>query len=271
MGVVRGPGRVQDPVLGLGPETPTRAPAVPWYWTRRQPQWVRSICNRQSLEQRHFRLPVDVNSGAIINFIGPAVGLHPDFGSGQFQGSNIGIPYVVVAGTQAAVNVNFTAYGDESDPGPMPFPPNAPIEGDPNPGGDRHVLVLDNSDCFLYEFFNSVPNSNGSWNADSAAVWDLLGNEQRPWTWTSADAAGLPIFPGLVRYDEVATGQINHAIRFTLPQSGGRWFHLPLTGQETPRVRTRHQWACESGSSSFDISGFSSNVRVILTAMRSTA
>jgi hypothetical protein len=213
--------------------------------------------------------PVDANSGAIINFIGPAVGLHPDFGSGQFQGSNIGIPYVVVAGTQAAVNVNFTAYGDESDPGPMPVPPNAPIEGDPNPGGDRHVLVLDNSDCFLYEFFNSVPNSNGSWNADSAAVWDLLGNEQRPWTWTSADAAGLPIFPGLVRYDEVATGQINHAIRFTLPQSraamvppASHWAGNSTSANAPPmgmRLRLK---------SSFDISGFSSNVRVILTAMK---
>jgi len=164
--------------------------------------------------------PVDSNSSAIINFIGPTVGMHADFGSGQYQGSNIGIPYSVVSGSQTPVGITFTAYGDESDPGPMPVPGSAPIEGDPNPGnGDRHVLVLDNSNCFLYELYSSYPNGNGTWNAASAAVWDLLANEQRPWTWTSADAAGLPIFPGLVRYDEVAAGQIQHAIRFTLPQS----------------------------------------------------
>src|SRR6059058_5350506 len=102
--------------------------------------------------------------------------------------------------------------------GPMPIPANGPIEGDPTPGtGDRHVLVLNNSNCFLYELFSAYMNTNGSWNAGSAAVWDLLSNEQRPWTWTSADAAGLPIFPGLARYDEVAAGQIAHALRFTCP------------------------------------------------------
>ena len=139
---------------------------------------------------------VDPNSTAIINFIGPSIGLHPDFGSGQYQGSTIGIPYVVVDGSQGNVGINFTAYGDESDPGPMPIPATAPIEGYPTPGtGDRHVLVIDNSNCFLYELDSSYPNSNGSWNADSAAVWDLENGEQRPWTWTSADAAGLPIFP----------------------------------------------------------------------------
>ena len=101
--------------------------------------------------------PVDPNSGAIINFIGPTVGMHADFGSGLYQGSIIGIPYSVVGGTQAPVNINFTAYGDESDPGPMPLPANAQIEGDPNPaGGDRHVLVLDNDNCFLYELFTAV-------------------------------------------------------------------------------------------------------------------
>jgi hypothetical protein len=214
--------------------------------------------------------PVDANSAAIINFIGPTIGMHADFGSGQYQGSNIGIPYAVVSGTQSPVSINFTAYGDESDPGPMPIPGNASIEGDPNPGnGDRHVLVLDNSNCFLYELYSSYPNTDGSWNAASAAVWDLLANEQRPWTWTSADAAGLPIFPGLVRYDEVAAGQIQHAIRFTLPQSRAAMV-LPAT-----------HWASNSSSasappmgmrlrlkSSYDISGFSTNVKVILSAMK---
>ncbi len=163
---------------------------------------------------------VDPNSSQIINFIGPTIGLHPDFGAGQFQGSTIGIPYTVVDGTQGTVSINFNQSADESDPGPMPIPASAPIEGYPNPGnGDRHVLVLDNSNCFLYELYASSANSNGSWTAGSGAVWDLLGNEQRPWTWTSADAAGLPIFSGLVRYDEVAAGKIQHALRFTLNDS----------------------------------------------------
>ena len=161
--------------------------------------------------------PVDPNSTALINFIGASVTIHPDFGSGLYQGSSIGIPYVVVDSTQPFVPINFTAYGDESDPGPMPVPANAPIEGYPNPGnGDRHVLVLDNNNCWLYELYSASPGSGGAWNAASAAVWDLQNDEQRPWTWTSADAAGLPIFPGLIRYDEVAAGHINHAIRFTL-------------------------------------------------------
>ena len=214
--------------------------------------------------------PVDPNSDAIINFIGSGAGMHADFGSGLFQSSIIGIPYSVVSGTQAQVGVTFTAYGPESDPGPMPIPANAQIEGGPNPsGGDRHVLVLDNSNCFLYELFSAVPNSNGTWNADSAAVWDLLGNEQRPWTWTSADAAGLPIFPGLVRYDEVAAGQIQHAIRVTLPQSRAAVV-LPAT-----------HWAGNSTSSNappmgmrlrlktgYNISGFSTNMQVLLSAMK---
>ena len=213
---------------------------------------------------------VDANSDAIINFIGPSIGVHPDFGSGQYQGSNIGIPYVVVGGSQNAVNINFTAYGDESDPGPMPIPASAPIEGDPNPGtGDRHVLVLDNRNCFLYELFSSAPNGDGSWNAGSAAVWDLLANEQRPWTWTSADAAGLPVFPGLARYDKMASGKIQHALRFTLAQSRAAF---------TPPAS---HWAANSSDpvappmgmrlrlkASYDISQFSANVQVILSALR---
>jgi len=214
--------------------------------------------------------PVDPNSEAIINFIGPSIGLHPDFGSGLYSGSSIGIPYAVVGASQGLVNINFTAYGDESDPGPMPIPANAQIEGYPNPGnGDRHVLVIDNNNCFLYELYNSSVNTDGSWNADSAAVWDLENGEQRPWTWTSADAAGLPIFPGLVRYDEVAAGKIQHAIRFTLPQS------------QAAMVPPASHWAATSSNSiappmgmklrlkaNYDISQFSTNVQVILTALK---
>jgi len=195
--------------------------------------------------------------------------LHPDFGAGQYQGSNMGIPYVVVNGSQSLVNINFTAYGTESDPGPMPVPANAPIEGDPNPGnGDRHVLVIDNGNCFLYELFGASSNSDGSWNAGSAAVWDLQSDEQRPWTWTSADAAGLPIFPGLIRYDEVAAGTIQHAIRFTLPQS------------QAAMVPPASHWAGNSSSSpvpmgmrlrlkaNFDVTPYSANLQVILNALK---
>lgn len=213
--------------------------------------------------------PVDANSDAIINFIGPSVGVHPDFGAGQFQGSSIGIPYLIVGGSQGMVGVNFTAYGDESDPGPMPVPANAPIEGSASSSGDRHVLVLDNSNCFLYELFSAYPNTNGSWNAGSAAVWDLLSNEQRPWTWTSADAAGLPIFPGLVRYDEVAAGQIQHAIRFTLPQTRSA-FTPPAshaagnsTNSLAPPMGMRIRL-----KASFDVSPFSANVQVLLNALK---
>jgi hypothetical protein len=212
---------------------------------------------------------VDPNSTAIINDIGSTVGLHADFGSGLYNGSNIGIPYVIVDGTQAGVNIT-AQYSDESDSGPMPIPANAPIEGYPNPGdGDRHVLVLDNVNCFLYELYSSYPNADGSWSTGSAAVWDLLSNEQRPWTWTSADAAGLPIFPGLVRYDEVAAGQIQHVIRFTLQNSraafvppASHWAATTSNANAAPmgmRMRLKP---------SFDVSGYSAANQVILNAMK---
>src|ERR1700687_717400 len=135
---------------------------------------------------------VDPNSDAIIGFIGTTTPLHPDFGAGLYAGQTIGIPYIVVSGSPL-VKINFTAYGSESDPGPMPVPTNAPIEGYPHPGnGDRHVLVLDRDNCWLYELYGSYLLKNGNWNAGSAAVWDLLNDEQRPYAWTSADAAGLP-------------------------------------------------------------------------------
>lgn len=163
--------------------------------------------------------PVDPNSAAYINFIGATTPLHPDFGAGLYDGQTMGIPYDVVSGSPF-VNIHFTAYGDESDPGPMPIPHNAPIEGDPHPGnGDRHVLVLDRDNCWLYELYSSYPRNNGTWDAASAAVWDLLNDEQRPYTWTSADAAGLSVFAGLARYDEVASGEIKHALRYTLQYS----------------------------------------------------
>ncbi len=212
--------------------------------------------------------PVDPNSAALINFIGTSVGLHADFGSGEFDNSIIGIPYQVVDSTQGPITINFTEFGDESDPGPMPIPLNAPIEGDPNPSGDQHVLILDNANCWLYELYNASP-SGSAWNAGSAAVWDLTADEQRPYTWTSADAAGLPIFPGLARYDEIANGAINHALRFTLDLSraaftppASHWAATSSNANAAPmgmRLRLK---------SSFDISGFSATNQIILNAMK---
>ncbi|MGC2474653.1 MAG: hypothetical protein WA485_09990 [Candidatus Sulfotelmatobacter sp.] len=209
--------------------------------------------------------PVDPNSNSIIsNWVG-SVNLHPDWGTDP----SYGIPYVVVNGSQPLVNITLNAYGSESDPGPMPVPASAPVEGGSSSTGDRHVLVLDNGNCFLYELYNSSVNSDGSWNADSTAVWDLLGNEQRPYTWTSADAAGLPIFPGLVRYDEVAGGKIQHAFRFTLPQTNAAFTppasHYAATTSDptAPPMGMRLRL-----KSSYNISGFSSQMQVILTAMQ---
>ena len=213
--------------------------------------------------------PVDPNSTAIINFIGTSTPLHPDFGAGLYGGQTIGIPYIVVSGSPF-VNVKYTAYGNESDPGPMPVPKNAPIEGYPKPGsGDRHVLVLDRDNCWLYELYHSYLQKDGSWKAGSGAVWDLLNDEQRPFTWTSADAAGLPIFPGLARYDEVASGQIQHALRFTLQYSqtaftppASHWAGNSTNTHAAPmgmRIRLK---------SSYDITSFPPQSQVILAALK---
>ncbi|HEY9104682.1 hypothetical protein [Chitinimonas sp.] len=170
--------------------------------------------------------PVDPNSANLIATIGVSRGLHPDFGAGLYDGAPIGIPYQVVSGSQGKVRINFTAYGDESDPGPYPVPAGAPIEGQRPDGatfdGDRHVLIVDKDNNRLYELYRAFPQADGSWNADSGAVFSLDSNTVRPGGkpgWTSADAAGLPIFPGLVRYDEAASGTIRHAFRFTVSQS----------------------------------------------------
>lgn len=212
---------------------------------------------------------VDPNSDAIINFIGANTPLHPDFGAGLYQGSTIGIPYDVVSGSPF-VKIHFTAYGSESDPEPMPIPHNAPIEGYPHPGnGDRHVLVLDRDNCWLYELYHSYAQKNGSWNADSAAVWDLLNDEQRPYTWTSADAAGLSVFAGLARYDEVAAGQIQHALRFTLQYS--REAFTPPASHWA--ANSTNSFAAPMGmrlrlKASYDISSFPPQSQVVLAALK---
>lgn len=213
--------------------------------------------------------PVDPNSAAIIDYIGATTPLHPDFGAGLYDGQTIGIPYDIVSGSPF-VTINYTAYGSESDPGPMPIPKNAPIEGYPNPGtGDRHVLVLDRDNCWLYELYSSYPQKNGSWDAASAAVWDILNDEQRPYTWTSADAAGLSVFAGLARYDEVAAGAIQHALRFTLQDSenaftppASHWAGNSTNPYAAPMgMRLRLQ-------ASFDISSFPPQAQTVLAALK---
>lgn len=212
---------------------------------------------------------VDPNSDAIINFIGSSTPLHPDFGAGLYGGQTIGIPYDVVTGSPF-VNIKFTAYGSESDPGPMPIPANAPIEGYPKPGnGDRHVLILDRDNCWLYELYQAYKQKSGNWNAASAAVWDLLNDEQRPYTWTSADAAGLPVFAGLARYDEAASGKVEHALRFTLQYSQQEF--TPPASHWAPN--STNPFAAPMGmrmrlKASYDISGFPPQSQAILAALK---
>ena len=213
--------------------------------------------------------PVDPNSANLIHSIGAQTTLHPNFGSGELGGGDIGIPYLVVDNMQALAAIDYTADGNQSDPGPMPIPANAPIEGEPNPSGDRHVLVLDKTNCWLYELYSAYPQPDGSWQAASGAVFDMQNGERRPWTWTSADAAGLPVFPGLVRYDEVAAGAINHALRFTVPTTREA-FVVPAThwasndqNPNAPPMGTRLRL-----KATFDISGFSQTNQVILAALK---
>ncbi len=213
-------------------------------------------------------LPLDPNSNAFINTIGPTRGLHPDFGSGTWNGGPIGIPYNVVDASAPKVNVLFD-YAEESDPGPYPIPPGALIEGGSQSSGDRHVLVLERGSCVLYELYSAYPQPDGSWQAGSGAVFDLNSNALRPSGWTSADAAGLPILAGLVRYDEAAAGEIRHALRFTAPQTRSdyvwpaRHQASSLTRAEIPPMGQRFRLKAD-----FDSSPFSAPVRVILQAMK---
>lgn len=212
-------------------------------------------------------LSVHPSSDTYIAAIGKTIGLHPDFGT-VYQGAPIGIPFTIVPSTQPLVPVVYTAYGNESDPGPFPIPPNALIEGGANSTGDRHVLVVQMGTCKLYELFNAHLVSGGSWTADSGATWDLHLHTLRRDTWTSADAAGLPIFPGLVRYDEVQAGAITHALRFTVPktQSTHLWparHHTASTGPQYPPMGLRFRL-----KAAFDISSFSPANQVILRALK---
>ena len=213
-------------------------------------------------------LPLDSSSAAYVNTIGAGASMHADFGSGLWDGGPIGIPFVAVSGSQPLVSVSFD-YSDESDPGPYPIPSDAPIEGGSQSSGDRHVLVLDQDNCVLYELYDAHPQTGGSWNAGSGAIYHLDSQALRPAGWTSADAAGLPILPGLVRYDEVAAGEIRHAIRFTAPQTRNtyvwpaRHYASSRTGAQYPPMGQRFRL-----KSDFDISSFSPEVQVILRALK---
>jgi hypothetical protein len=216
-------------------------------------------------------LPVHPLSDAYIETIGRDEAFHPDFGSGIWppeDGGPIGIPFVVVPADQPGVPVSF-GYDEESDPGPYPIPPNPPIEGGPQSDGDRHILIVQEGTCRLYELFDAWPQGDGSWEAGSGAIFDLNSNALRPAGWTSADAAGLPILPGLVRYDEVASGEITHALRFTAPETQrasvwpARHFASDETGEEFPPMGQRFRLRAD-----FDMSGFDPQIQVILRAMQ---
>ena len=184
-----------------------------------------SLPSEAAWNQDISHAPLARDSAATIAYIDAHGGdfLHPDFGSPRAYG----FPYAAVGAHQRRLPVHYTAYGEESDPGPFPVPLGAPVEGGNGSDGDRHVLVLDRSRCMLYELYRGFAKRGGHphWNADSGAAWDLRSAARRPDSWTSADAAGLPIFPGLVRYDEVAAGHVDHAIRVTFDSTRNAWVH----------------------------------------------
>jgi hypothetical protein len=215
------------------------------------------------------KLPVHSRSEGIVGGIGAGRSAHADFGSGLYEGRPIGIPYTTVGRAQPPVPVSFE-YADESDRGPYPIPPKAPIEGGAGSDGDRHVIVVDRSRCRLFELYAAYPRDGGrSWRAGSGAIWNLRSNRLRPAGWTSADAAGLPILPGLARYDEVRRGRIDHALRITAPRTRRAYIYparhfasssndpnLPAMGE---RVRLKR---------SFDVSRFPRQARVVLRALK---
>jgi len=217
------------------------------------------------LNQDISHAPVDPRSAAYIASIGLTGHLHPDFGTNP----SYGIPYAVVGSQQHEMPITFTAYNGESDPGPYPIPANARIEGPPaGEEGDRHVLVLQRGSCKLFELY-AARRSRAGWEAGSGAVFNLRSNALRPEGWTSADAAGLPMFPGLVRYDEVAAGEIRHAIRFTAPKTTrsfiwpARHFSSRVDDANLPSMGLRLRLKAD-----FDISGFSKETQVILRALK---
>lgn len=204
--------------------------------------------------------PVDPNSNAWVASVGLTTNLHPDFGSNP----TYGIPYSVVPANQSKVPVTFTAYGDQSDPGPYPIPAAAPVEA----GSDAHVLVA-SADCHLYELYQASRSANGGWSAASGAVFDLRSDALRPDGWTSADAAGLPILAGLVRFDEVQAGAINHALRFTVSHTQQAFIH-PATHEagSTSDPNVPPMGARFRLKASFDLSKYHGEALLVLRALQ---
>jgi hypothetical protein len=218
--------------------------------------------------QRVDKLPVEPRSNRIVARIGVDDHAHADFGSGLWKGSPIGIPVTVVRGTQAKSRVAFH-YASESDKGTYPIPKNVAIEGGRQSDGDRHALIVDRDACKLYELFGLYPNANGGWRAGSGAIFDLRSNKLRPAGWTSADAAGLPILPGLARYEDVAKGRIDHALRFTVSDSRrgyvwpARHFASDNTDPDLPPMGMRFRL-----KQSYQIAGFPRQARIVLQALK---
>ena len=214
--------------------------------------------------QRVDGLPVAAGSKTIIRSIGTTGHLHADFGSGLWNGSPIGIPITVVDTTTPRSTVTFD-YADESDSGPYPIPSNVKIEG----GSDAHAILVDRDACRLYELYALSHSANGQWHAGSGAIWSLTSNALRPAGWTSADAAGLPILPGLARYDDVAAGRIDHALRFTVSRTRrayvwpARHYASSLTSTSLPPMGLRLRL-----KASYDISGFPPQAQVVLRALK---
>jgi len=214
--------------------------------------------------QRVDRLPVAADSNAIVASIGAAGHLHADFGSGLWNGSPIGIPITIVGSSTPRSAVSFD-YAGESDPGPYPIPANVAIEG----GSDAHAILVDRNACKLYELFALTGSSGSGWHAGSGAIWSLNTNRLRPAGWTSADAAGLPILPGLARYDEVALGRIPHALRFTVSRTRrayvwpARHFASSLTDPALPPMGLRLRL-----KAGYNLSGFPPQARVVLQALK---
>jgi len=228
-----------------------------------------SLPTEAAWNQDVSRAPVAPDSAATIAYINAHGGnrLHPDFGSPRAYG----FPYAVVGAGQQPLPVHYTAYGDESDHGPFPVPIGAPVEGGSGSDGDRHVLTVDRSTCTLYELYRAFPAHGGRarWDADSGARWDLRSAARRPDSWTSADAAGLPIFPGLVRYDEVAAGHLDHAIRVTFDSTRNAWVHPAshCAGDSSDR-RAPAMGARLRLRAGFGLGGFSGAARVIALALK---
>ncbi len=234
-----------------GPEVAANAPSLP---------------DQRAWNQDISQAPVDPRSDQIIGYINSHGGdaLHPDFGSPR----EYGIPFNVVGKRAKRVRVRLTAYGDESDRGKYRIPLNAPVEGGRNSDGDRHVIAYDKARCKLYELYRAVPRKRG-WDADAGVIWNLRSAELRPDGWTSADAAGLPVFPGLVRRDEAERGRIDHAIRVTFESTRDAWIHPAshcagdTSSADAPPMGMRLRM-----KAGYDISGITGQARPIAEAFK---